>query len=196
MTSVDTAWHVCLNASLLCFYTSCMFHRPLLNLASLPTNLCNRKKKKTCLLLDVLMCVNAVFQQWKLRFLTFRKLPHCEPLFSSSKLAFFTLKKKWSLVRCLIATALFTSWALVTTRSVVSFARFWAEKCCPCRLCLQFVKTSCQRACSLDSLGCAQKRLRNLSGRCKVYATDCFEKLLAVKVLSALYSAFSTTLPL
>lgn len=31
---------------------------------------------------------------------------------------------------------------------------------------------------------------------CKVWATDCFEKLIFVfKVLSALYSAFSTTLP-
>lgn len=122
-------------------------------------------------------------------------LPSCGPSFNSSRTTFFT--KKWSLVLCLIATAqLHTSWVLLTKKSVVSFAYFWVGKCCPC----------CHSVCNLGR-PCAnmrvcwippgmQKWLHNLFGWCKVWATDCFEKLIFVfKVLSALYSAFSTTLP-
>lgn len=144
------------------------------------------------------------------------KMWPCRHLFGSSCLRFGTVccstavlwafiqfkqndlfTKKWSLVLCLIATAqLHTSWVLLTKKSVVSFAYFWVGKCCPC----------CHSVCNLGR-PCAnmrvcwippgmQKWLHNLFGWCKVWATDCFEKLIFVfKVLSALYSAFSTTLP-
>lgn len=183
------------------FFTPlCTFHHPELSLTLAPADLCNRKRRACCLnsWRAGTRCSSnenvAMSTPFRVKLSTFATVC-CGPLFSSSRTTFFT--KKWSLVLCLIATAqLHTSWVLLTKKSVVSFAYFWVGKCCPC----------CHSVCNLGR-PCAnmrvrwipsgmQKWLHNLFGWCKVWATDCFEKLIFVfKVLSALYSAFSTTLP-
>lgn len=121
-----------------------------------------------CLLLELLTCKNtcssnecvAVSLSFRV---TLSKFRNC--VLQCCRLAgLFSVRARWPLSHKNKATrALFhyncttsQSWLLVT-KSVVPFINFLVGKCCRVpSFCLQFVKTSCQCACSLDSLGYAE----------------------------------------